>query len=260
MKKLTSVAALLAGVILASHTASAQNPNGFVPNDLYMGFENSGGGGSADYIVNLGQASGLIGFGSYTDLSGDFSLSDLTSSSLLGSNSGATLKAGVVGGNNSESPSSIFVTQLRTGNIGNPLVAGSSNPGTSDVFEDTTAASDLTQLNAPGAGTGILDSGKSWETYVEPTFAAGSFYGDTGLNPDSALGQSSVLYEDLWSTSSSSGVHAPFVYDGYFTVDFTGSSISASFTAVPEPSAYLISGAGGILLLLFRFRLSRRNA
>lgn len=259
MNKLAGAAALVAGAIMASQSAHAQYAGSFIQNDLYLGFENQAGGGSADYIINLGSASSLINSLYTVNLSSDFSMSDFTSSSLQGNNSGATINAGVIGGSSSDNPSDVFVTQLRS-SLNGQAMPGSSLSGSLNTFEDDAAVSDMSEIVAPTAGTGTLDTGKSWEKYVEPTFQAGTVYGDTGVDPGSLVSTSSVLYEDLWETSTA-GSAQPFVYKGYFTLDLTGDGGSTlSFTPVPEPSTLAISGAGGILGLLLRNRLWRRKA
>jgi len=259
MKKLTTAALLVGGAILASQSAFAT----FVQNDLYLGFQNSGGGGSADYIINLGAASSIVGHS--IDLSGDFSLSLFNDSSLQGTSS--QIFGGVVGGGNSAmggGTANIYLTQLRTSNIGNPAVAGSSLTQLAKQSQDNSAESTLSQLNAPAAGTGSLDGGKSWEAYVEPTLSTGSFYGNTGINPDSMVSTSSVLYEDLWETSDSGdprgGQGQPYAYLGYFTLDLTGNSPSLTFTSVPEPTVLALLGGAGLLLLSFRRRFNGKNA
>jgi len=256
MKKLTGAAVFLVGAVLAFPSAQAQSPNSFVPNDLYLGFQNNTGGGTADYIINLGSASALIDSSSVVNLSSYFSLANFQSAGLSGSNS-APIMGGVVGGSNSGHPSDLYLTQLRNGGAGNLAVPGSSISAKSGIVTDNALFADMSQITAPAAGAGVLDAGLSWEKYIEPANAAGTFLGDSGLNPDSLVG-SSVLYEDLWSSSSSGGLQ-PFVYDGYFTLDLAGITPSLTFTPVPEPSNYLISGVGGILMLLLRCRLSRRN-
>jgi PEP-CTERM motif len=259
MKNLASAAALILGAIVASQSAQAQ----VTPNDLYMGFQNQAGGGSADYIINLGLASSLTGSSSVVDLSSDFSLGDFTSAGLQGTNS-TSIAGGVVGGSNGNTPSDIYLTELRSGGSGIPSAAGSSAPTGLTRAQDNSAYSVLAQITAPGAGTGLLDTSRSWESSIEPTLTTSSFYGVTGDNPDSQVG--TVLYEDLWGTSNSSGLGGPqsFVYEGYFTLDLTGSSPDLTFTSalvpVPEPSAYLMSGLGGFLLLLLRGRRSWRRS
>ncbi len=255
MKNLASAAALILGAIVASQSAQAAA----TPNDLYFGFQNQAGGGSADYIINLGLVYNLTGSSSVVDLSSDFSLSDFTSAGLQGTNS-TSIVGGVVGGSNGNNPSDIFLTTLRSG-AGDSSMAGSSAPTGLTRGQDNAAYADLAQIMSPVAGTGLLDSGKSWESSIEPTLSAGTFYGATGDNPDSQVG--TVLYEDLWGTSSSSFTGSqPFTYEGYFTLDLSGSSPDLTFTSalvpVPEPSAYLMSGLGGFLLLLLRGRRSWR--
>src|SRR5579859_4493676 len=127
MKYLTTAALLVGGAILASQSGFAQNT--FVQNDLYLGFQNSGGGGTADYIINLGAASGIVGQSSVVDLSSDFSLSLFNNSSLQGTSS--HIVGGVVGAATSAFNSGtavVYGTALRTSNIGTPALAGSSAP------------------------------------------------------------------------------------------------------------------------------------
>lgn len=231
-KNLISAVILVGGALLASQSALAQVQ--LVSDDLYMGFENQAGGGTADYIINFGPASGIVGSSTVVNLSSDFSLSNFKS--VLGSSS--TMFGGVVAGSNGNPPN-LYVTQLRSGGAGIPSVPGSSSPSSLYKGDLLTAYSDLSQLvNLPAAGNGSLDASKSWESYVEPTFAAGSLFGDTGINPDSAVGTNTVLYEDLWYVSNSSTlVKQPFTYVGYFTLNLTGASPSLTFTPTNAPAA-----------------------
>jgi hypothetical protein len=262
MKKLTTASLILGGAILASQSAFGQ----YIANDLYMGFQNQAGGGSADYIINLGAASGIVGSSSVVDLSSSFSLTDFNA--VLGTSS--SMFGGVVAGSNGNPPD-LYATQLRSGGAGIASVPGSSSPATFYKGDLLLGYSDLSQLAlvAPAAGTGVLDTSKAWENYVEPAYANGTFYGDTAINPDSSVSSSSVLYEDLWyDSNSSTSVKKPFTYEGYFTLNLggiVGSSVvqpTLTFTpaAVPEPSALGLLGGAGLLLLSFRRRLGRKNA
>jgi hypothetical protein len=240
---------------LASQSAFGQ----YIANDLYLGFQNQAGGGTEDYLINLGAASGMVASSSVVDLSGDFSLADFNA--VLGSSS--SLFGGVVGGSNGNPPD-LYVTQLRSGGAGAPSVPGSSSPATFYRGDLVTGYNDAAQMSlvTPAAGTGVLDTSKSWENYIEPKFAAGTFYGDTGINPDSAIGSGGVLYEDLWYDSNGSSiVKTPFTYKGFFTLDLTGNTPSLTFTpaAVPEPSTLGLLGGATLLLLSFRRRLGGRN-
>ena len=231
MKKLVTTAIVAGGAFIVSPSAFAQVQ--LISNDLYMGFENQAGGGTSDYIINFGPASGIVGSSAVVNLSSDFSLSNFKA--VLGASS--NMFGGVVGAYNGNPPD-LYATQLRSGGAGIPSVPGSVSPGSFYKGDIITAYNDLGQLpNLPTAGNGLLDSSKSWESYVEPTFAAGTFYGDTGINPDSAVGTNTVLYEDLWYISNSStSTKKPFTYVGYFTLNLTGASPSLTFTPTNAPA------------------------
>ncbi len=144
---------------------------------------------------------------------------------------------GVVGGTLSSITADIYLTQLRSGGAGIPSVPGSSISSTISRGTINSAISDLLQVNMPAAGLGILDTTKSWEAYVEPSLANTAFYGASGFNPDSPAGLSPVLYEDLWySVNGSLAGHSPFVYQGYFTLDLTGSNPVLTFTPANAPA------------------------
>jgi len=171
---------------------------------------------------------------------------------------------GVVGANGASDPTSDFyVTQLRTSNIGNPSLAGSSLTATMTRSQDNQVASALSNLgfpNLPGAGGSLLDTNKTWESYVEPNSSGvpQSELNISGVNPDSAVSTTSVLYEDLWSTTSSTLTGAkPFTYLGYFTLDLTGSDPSLTFSPVPEPGPAWLSGIAGLSILLLRRRFNK---
>jgi len=228
-------AAVFGGAILASSSAFGQ----IVGNDLYFGFQNQAGGGTEDYIINLGAASAIISQSSVVDLSGDFSLSDFDA--VLGASS--SMFGGVIGAANTSTSgqantADVYLTQLRSGGVGTPSVAGSSVSQQLSRNQDNTTYADLGTLFSPAAGTGGLDTSKSWESLVEPAFGTGTFQSNTGLNPDSPVGTNSVLYEDLWYTSSSTLTGTqPFTYLGYFTLDLTGANPKLTFTPKNAPAS-----------------------
>ncbi|HEU6447311.1 MAG TPA: hypothetical protein VFV23_02595 [Verrucomicrobiae bacterium] len=253
MRKITSAIILAAGAIFASQSAKAQ----FVANDLYLGFEN--GSASSDYIVNLGAASSLVGASGIVDLSSLFSLSDFNT--VLGANDFNMM--GVVGGRSSF-PSSydIYTTTIRNGGAGDASLAGSDLTGLSlNSSTISSAVGALTVLDAPAAGSGTLDSSRSWYNNVEPTLDASTWYGNVGVNPSSAITNSGVLYEDLWyATAPASGNGPAPTYAGFFTLDLTGGSPSLTFTPVPvpEPGTVAMASALGGAILLFRRRLNKK--
>jgi hypothetical protein len=236
IKSLTA-AVVIGGVFAAGQSAFAQST--FIGNDLYMGFQNQGGGQTADYIVNMGPVGNIVGGSSVVPLSSDFSESDFKSAALQGTNE--LISCGVVGATNSPTaanPSDVYVTELRSGGAGNPALAGSTAPAALTKSQDNGAESALTQLNAPASGQGILDTSLSWDSDVT-SLVGSSFVGEIGDNPDSLLTGSGVVYEDLWYTTNStvSDGAKPFTYLGYFTVNVTGSSPVVTFTpkAAPAP-------------------------
>lgn len=261
MKKLTTAAVLVGGAIVASQSAFGATYSS-TPNNLLFGFQNAAGGGTEDYIIDLGAASSIVGQTSVVNLSSDFSSADFnavlgSSSSMFGGVIGA---AGTgVGGNNS-STADLYATQLRSGGPGpSPATAGSVAPAGLTRAQDNSAYSAISgTLVSPAAGSGTLDTTKSWEAQIDPGTTSPSYHSVTGINADSSVSTSSVLYEDLWYTTSSSisGSKA-FTYEGYFTLDaandtltFTGANVAV---AVPESGTFgLLAGVGMLLVALRR--------
>jgi hypothetical protein len=244
MKHLTTAALLVGGAIMISQSAFAQNT--FVQGDLYLGFQN--GAATADYIIDLGNgATNFLGKSSVVDVSSYISLSDFNS---VNNSSGTTLAA-VVSAGNALAPAAAFVygTVTRTSNVGNPKVAGSGNPNSSGLnrSQDDTLYSYISSLNAPNtAGTGNLDSTKSWSTKISPTEGTDDYYTGAGFNPNSTVTTSSVVYEDLYLTSDTHATglgdsSKPFIYQGYFTIDFTGSSPKVTFSSTNAPVTVTLS-------------------
>jgi len=207
------------------------------PNDLVMGFQNAGGGAPDCYEINLGSPANILGQSMVLVLSSDFSLSDFDT--VL--NGSSSVYAGVIGADNGSGAyitPDIFVTQLRSGGPGNPAVAGSTVTQQDGQTAENTTYSDLGTLYTPAVGTGGLDPNNTWESLVDPDNGSGTFQSNTGLNPDSSVSPSTVLYEDLWENSDpSSRGTTGFTYLGYFTLDLTGSSPKLTFTSTNVPAS-----------------------
>jgi hypothetical protein len=157
---------------------------------------------------------------------------------------------GVVGGNNH--PPSSGYDIYATAPLGYDLSGSSITSG-----GISSSVSDLTSIPFPTASSGVGDSTKSWSAFVDK-LAAGSFYGDSGIDPDSAIGSSGIINEGLWEATPTSN----YTYLGYFTLDTTGGSPSLSFTsiqAVPEPASASVLGGGALLLWVFRNRFGCKN-
>lgn len=234
MRNLTAAALLTGGAILASQSMFGATYD-TTPNNLLFGFQNAAGSGTEDYIINLGPASSIVGQTTVVTLSSDFSMTDFNdvlngSSSMPG---GVIGGAGISTGGNNSSTADLYVTQLRSGGAGNPKVAGSSAPAALSRGQDNSAYSAISgTLATASAGSGTLDTSKSWEAQIDPGGTGTTFQSVTGIDPDSPVSTSTVLYEDLWSTTSSSltGTKA-FIYQGYFTLDLTGASPKLTFTS-----------------------------
>ncbi|HEX3624651.1 MAG TPA: hypothetical protein VH280_04405 [Verrucomicrobiae bacterium] len=234
MRNLTTATLLVGGAILASQSVFGQTYDS-APNDLLFGFQNQAGGGTEDYIINLGAASSIVGKSTVVDLSSYFSLTDFEA--VLGSSSsmqgGVIAAAGISTGGNNSSTADLYVTQLRSGGAGTPSVAGSTAPAALTRGQDNSAYAAIGgTLATTTVGSGILDTTKSWESQIDPGSASPSYHSVTGLVPDSTVSTSTVLYEDLWFTTSSSLTGSKsFVYQGYFTLDLTGANPKLTFTS-----------------------------
>lgn len=233
MKKFITAAIAFGGAIMISQSAFSQNT--FVGGTLYLGFQNDAA--SADYIVNLGSLSGMLGQSTVVNVSSDFSMSDFNSVNNI---SGTTLAAAVGAANNVNDS---FGTVMRTSNVGNPKVAGSIAPTTLEHYsQDSTVFADLSSIPVPSTvGAGTLDSTKNWSSKVSPVNVTGNFYSATGFNPNSTVTTSSVLYEDLYLSTDTDSSNPrtdpgqPYVYQGYFTIDFTGASPKVTFSSTNVP-------------------------
>lgn len=240
IRNLTTTALLAGGAILASQSVFGQTYGGppSLANDLLFGFQNQAGGGTKDYVINLGAAPGIVGKTTVVDFSGDFSISDFDT--VL--NGSSSMYGGVMGaanvGNTTPNTADVYLTQLRIGGAGLPSVAGSTVSQQLSRAQNNTTYENLGTLFAPATGAGGLDTSKSWENLIDPASGTGSFQSDTGLDPDSPVAPSGVLYEDLWYTTSStlSGTK-PFTYLGYFTLDLTGANAKLTFTGINVPAS-----------------------
>ena len=253
MTNFLKAATVAAGLGLVSISAQAA----FTANDLYLGFTSAGASG--DYLIDLGQPGSVgVGGSSVFNLTGDFSLS-LFNATFTSGPTGVSM--GVVGGQN-QFPSSynIYATTLRSSGPGNPAFAGSDlSPFNHSQGTIGNAVSALTTVPFPTAGNGVVDGNKSWSGNVSPTFTAGSFYGASGVDPNSTIGATGVLYEDLWKATSTSA----YSYLGYFTMDLSGSSPALTFTPsatpVPEPGTVPLIAIAGVSWLLLARKLHRKN-
>jgi hypothetical protein len=225
MNKLNKFA--LVAVFLASFSQIAQAS--YFTNDLYLGFNLSSAQG--DYIIDLGQATTVVGVGGSTvvDFSSQFSLTTFNSIFTGGANG---VNVAVVGGDNVFNKYDVYATQIRVGGAGNPAVPGSSLAGTGHSTATISAtAAVLTGNPWPTAGNSTNDSTKSYTAKVGPTVTAADFIGQSGVNPFGMFGSPAVVYLDLYYASPS----VAYTYKGYFTLDLSTGTPHLTFT--PSSSA-----------------------
>jgi hypothetical protein len=270
MNRIKKTALVAFCAALGSVAAQAQ----YVQGDLLLGFRT--GTAANDLESNLGLASNVgIGGSTVVDLSGFVSLADINSTFSGGFNN---VDVGVVGARNTSpiagSPNAIYVTQTRS-SLGTPSVAGSATPpsvanlyGTAQL-DIQTAGSGFNAGSTAGLVNGhsvnvVRGDAQSWSSVISQNdqTVAGSFYGDTGINPNGNTGTGLLLYEDLYQELKGAGQN--FVYMGYFTLSDNGSAVSLTFTpsglAVPEPSVYGLLAGAGLLLVSLRHQIRRKQA
>jgi hypothetical protein len=243
---MTKAGIVAAGAALVTQAAQAA----FTANDLYLGLTLPTA--TSDYIIDLGQASGITGSTSVVNLSSDFSLSTYNSifSSASATNS---VSMGVVGGNGTFGSVDLFTTIL--GSTSSTVTSGYSSSSSTL----STAANRISTMSPdlPSAGNGVAEPNKDWANDISPAFTASTFYGASGINPNSAIGGTGIITEALWGATPGGAYN----YLGSFTLNASGGSPSLTYTpsAVPEPNAASVLGIGGILFWMLRWRTNRSN-
>lgn len=235
MNEFTKTAMIAVGVALVTQATQAAN------NDLVLGF--TGNGAANDYIINLGQASSLVGSSTVVNLSTDFTRS--TFDSIFTSGANGTVM-GIGGGKSGLTPS-VYLTQTRS-SLGTPSVAGSSTPADQTLSNASARAADFNQVLscyaslslAGGSATPLATDASSFSSAI---YGGSGLLGQQGINVGSTVG-SGMAYADLYMTSQS-GSSDTYAYAGYFTMDFNNNTLTFTPQAVPEPATLsLIAGAG----------------
>ncbi|MBX3739756.1 MAG: PEP-CTERM sorting domain-containing protein [Akkermansiaceae bacterium] len=265
---------------MAANAAVVPAPN-YSQQDLFLTVRANGGqGDTTSYLVNLG---------SYYQFAPASQVPPSLQSTFSGATPGSTFQLdignigsdltrlygaawldrtdlvwGIVGTNNSAN-ATILLSQERVG--GNPTTAFAANStqfnrnlfagNINSVLYGTNGYNGrLSTLDVHGAGTGSARATEQGDPSAESQGkdayinhqASTSFGGSLGtVDYEAAFGDHTAL--DLWRYSSATGV----TNAGYFSFDQAG---NLSFTAVPEPSALLITIGGSLALIARR----RRNA
>lgn len=265
MKHLKKAAIIAAGAALVTQAAQAGSPAG----DLILGFTQVGNSSGNDYTIDLGSAATITSTPGTTDYSSSFSLSTFNSTF----SSASSANAGVVGGNNlGGQGSEVWTTQVRTGSNPSSSAGTETHPTKPTTQGGVENAGSLVPAVTIGTPAQADPGGLSWSENISTApgqngSAVNSFVKYLGtstahVNPMANIGSSLLLVEDLWSETLPASGTANWVYDGFFTLDFTNpSSPLIEFTspvAVPEPATYgLLAGAG---LLALSLRRQLKNA
>jgi hypothetical protein len=260
MKRFVKTAMLaMSSVLLLSQAANAA----INPNDLILGFNQGGGTGPNDYIINLGNASTAVGVGgtAQVDLSGLYS--SATFNSLYGSLAGTSMS--VLGGQPATAGRDLYYTVLRTSNVGTPALSGSSAPGSLASTPMATGLNDVGRMvNNLGlaAGTSQTVAQSDANSFFNNvlTVSSGSFRSDTGRDPSGTVASGSTIFEDLYRAVP----NGAFTYLGYFSLDTSGSGsllfTPSAFVPVPEPGTYGLIAGSGLLILTLRRQLKGQLA
>jgi hypothetical protein len=249
------------GALLASQSVQAA----YVANDLILGFNQGNGSGPNDYIVDLGNANSAVGVGGSQQVTlGAFN--GATFNSLYGGFSGG-VTMGAAGGQGALTGRDLYMTVLRTANIGSQFagIAGSTAP---TPVASTPMANGVNQIGAMVNGLGLSAGGSAnvpqsdpnswWNNVLDPQ-NANTFFSKTGRNPNAGDTSASILYEDLYRGTPSGA----FTYLGYLALDSSAGTLvftPSAFVPVPEPSTYGIIAGSGLLLLTLRRQIKGQLA
>jgi hypothetical protein len=265
MKKLTPVLGL-AGVVLASLSASAQPVFQYNDGDLVLDFSKAG---SADLEVDIGSSSSFIALagGGAVPVSG-YNISSQLLSTFGGSLDGVSFS--VFGTTSSTSADYLSLRRL------NPSVANTV-PADFSGAKASSVSGDVNGLIGFGTSTGILpysagtpaDSvGNTATAVVIPTSGVAAvnsfttkYNGTGGLKSLLATpGAANTLAGNFAETPGATAASDLFEYDGngsgskvLLLGEFTlGNNGAVEFAPVPEPTTYGLAAGAGLLLVMLR--------
>ncbi|GAT31454.1 PEP-CTERM protein-sorting domain-containing protein [Terrimicrobium sacchariphilum] len=257
MKLRIHAAAVIALAITAasSLTAKAATVTDYQNGDIFLGIRalssDTGQGNSTVYLLNLGNFSEFTNATAGASIQVANLLSDL--SAIYGADwYRSSLQWGIFGGltdTGTDSWASLYAS--RTVSTSTPWSALSGNP----------AETTLSNVNkVRNSFNGSLAYGSNLDATTQTT--TGEYYKQvTAVGNDFGSGSKWTSIE----TSLTNQLNLFAINNGDSTVDKVGTfGVSnqgvLTFTAVPEPSTYLLIGLAGTAALIFRRRLTKQNA
>lgn len=256
-RKITSAVLALAGAVLLTQQAQAQNT--YTTGDLLLGFSEAGA--TNDYLVDIGAASTYIDAApgsSFVVSDGNIAL-DLSSNSLFGSGwaTNSNVLWGIAGGTDNISGTfgllakTVFLSKAEgTPGVPNasPLIEKSS--GTEGPWDNVVNGTlgvgfngSTQTANSTVATIQLASNGNSWATTSANAFGSG-YNIDSNLTPTG-----SVL--DLYELQPHSGTTTPGTFLGDFSLSSGGvlTFQAAGTAAIPEPSSWALGVVGFMVML-----------
>ncbi len=268
-------AIVAAGAALAVQGAFAAG------NDLFLSLNNNSGSGTTEFTVDLGSLSSFQSGTSQVDLSSFMStFNTYASAGVPGLNVGVAGGLGGQGGVlNQGLGNLVYTTTLRSSNIGQPAVSGSSGPSVAASKATISSAAAVVggtgMVTGPNVSTTDSSNGSFTANIAkvagsDPTdfgTAGNNFSKDLGgANPLQGMTGSSIVL-DLWkntvTSAAGNGTVSGWIYEGNFTLDLSGAEPTLIFdaaSAVPEPSTYGLFAGAGLLALSLRRQFRRKTA
>jgi len=269
IKKIPPAAiALAASLALAAGHARAQSSTFVSTNDgtdLYLGFQESG---DSDLIADIGSYTqfvnavapftiqfGVIPTGQTGAGTAVYSLlADLNNNFTSSWTSSTTLKWGVIGDDENDSPNLLFVTQ-----DGSSSSKAPNNPGSQQTAQiqdkietfDTYLGDDFSTVHSSETASVTSASANSWTSFTP----GGPSAFDTGLNIEQGPGDGPLSTLNLYAANNTGSGTATDL--GTLSLATNG-EITFTPESVPEPSSWLSILGGALFLGLFRLRRNVR--
>jgi hypothetical protein len=257
MKKRSIVTSALLGAVTLLTLHSTKAALSYTPGDLFLGFRAQGGtGASKDYVVNIGQFSLYTSGASFTV--GNYG-SDLSSSSLFGSSwntnrgEGNNVFWGVIGTpfNNDGDARTIYVSEPSSSSTVFTGRSPNTSLGTINLIQSVGNGylnnNGTVSATNPAALTQNVGDQNSWASFYQGNLDFNRFDETEG---NFILGTSSADAKlNLYQINPINGQDPTLL--GSFTINDSG---VVTFTAVPEPSTWLLMGTALSALVLFKSR------